>query len=636
MISIWKQSWLGSNGLRAVAAIGLSGGMALGLGGCATGTTASTPAMARVALSGRVMGGQQVVSGSNIYLYAVSTNGYGTAATSLLNTPGYVTTDAGGNWSITGDYVCPAGAYVYLVALGGNPGLAAGTNNAKLGIMGGLGACSGLTPATHVVINEETTVAAAYALAAFMVSETQVGTSSTNVLGMQNAFANIAYLANPVSGLAPPLNAGGGTAPVQAVNSLANSLSACINSDGTGMGCGALMSAANVTGAGGTPIDTIQAAINIAHNPGVNVAAIYNLAPANGPFQPSLSTAPNDWTMVQQYPGVNQAQGVAVDATGNVYVANLLGANYTELSPTGAVLLTNTAPTMFRPQQPAIDRNGNIWFGARAFTNSNNNVSYAANLTEFSSGGVLLSGPTGFTGGGMVTPRGLAFDPSGNLWVQGVSELSKFSAAGVALSPANGYTGGGLLNIPYKIAIDSLGNIWSVSFDPNNQTNAVGIAKFSNSGVALSPASGFASGSVIAGQAVAIDAANNVWAASFGGANGFLTEYNNAGALLSPSGGYTDAGTTLPNDVVIDGTGRVYSSNGQVGVRTSAGVAISPGTGYQVPGNGSDCCLAAAIDGSGNLWLGGGANVYVMIGLASPVITPISTTVANGTIAKLP
>ena len=615
-------------------------GASLLLGGCAVGTTASTPVTANVAFSGRVVGGQQVVSGTNIYLYAVSQNGYAAPATSLLGAPGYVTSDANGNWSISGSYTCPAGAYVYVLGLGGNPGLTAGSNNPKLGLMSGLGPCASLTPATRVVLNEATTVATAYALAAFMNSETAVGTSSTNVVGMQNAFGNIANLVNPISGQAPPMNSAGGTAPILALNALANAISACVNSNGTTATCSSLMTAANVTGAGGTPVDTIQAAINIAHNPGVNVSAIYNLGAANSAFQPTLSAAPNDWTMVQQYPGVNQAQGLAVDATGNVIVANLLGANFTKMSPSGTVIYTGSSTTMFRPQQPAIDINGNYWFGARAFTNTSNNVNYAANLTEFAPNGALLSGPTGFTGGGLVTPRGLAFDPSGNAWAVGASEISKFSAAGVPISPASGYTGGGLQPLQYKIAIDTQGSIWSVGFDPNNQGAAVGIAKFSNAGVALSPAGGFAAGTIVGGAEVAIDGSNNVWADNDDQATtGSVAEYSPAGATIAGpfrDGGLAQPNAADPNDIVIDGTGRVFTSQGTVSVRSKTGVAISPATGYVVPLGGSDCCLGAAIDGSGNLWLGGGTNMYVMIGVASPVVTPIVKAVVNGTIATLP
>ena len=268
------------------------------IAGCGVTKSTVTPASSGYEISGRVHGGQQPVSGSKVYLYAASSSGYSAPATSLLGGAGYVTTDGGGNFTITGTYTCPAGAYVYVLALGGNPGLAPGTNNSQLGLMTGLGPCSALLPSTFIPINEVTTVATAYSLAQFMSSETMVGTSSTNATGIQNAFATINNIFSTPQGLALATTpAGNGVVPQAEINSLANALAACVNSDGAGSPCSTLMTAANVTGTGGTPIDTIQAAINIAQNPGTNVAAIYGNSTPNAPFQPALSAAPNDWSM---------------------------------------------------------------------------------------------------------------------------------------------------------------------------------------------------------------------------------------------------------------------------------------------------------------------------------------------------
>ena len=102
------------------------------------------PRRKRSSISGSVYGGQQPVSGAAIQLYAVGTSGYGSAATSMLNTTVYTGSD--GKFSITGDYACPAAGTafgpstpVYMVASGGNPGLSPGTNNGSLVLMAGLG-----------------------------------------------------------------------------------------------------------------------------------------------------------------------------------------------------------------------------------------------------------------------------------------------------------------------------------------------------------------------------------------------------------------------------------------------------------------------------------------------------------------
>jgi len=114
----------------------------LGLAGCSVssyngltsaGATQASGGSAGARLSGAVHGGQQPVVGAHVYLFAANTTGYGgagiaassgNASLSLLTsgagttldssggaTTGdyFVTTDASGNFSITGDYTCVAG-----------------------------------------------------------------------------------------------------------------------------------------------------------------------------------------------------------------------------------------------------------------------------------------------------------------------------------------------------------------------------------------------------------------------------------------------------------------------------------------------------------------------------------------------
>jgi hypothetical protein len=58
-------------------------------------------------VKGLVHGGQQPVTGAQVYLYATGITGYGAASSSLLTTPGgYVTNDANGDFDITNDYIC--------------------------------------------------------------------------------------------------------------------------------------------------------------------------------------------------------------------------------------------------------------------------------------------------------------------------------------------------------------------------------------------------------------------------------------------------------------------------------------------------------------------------------------------------
>jgi hypothetical protein len=286
-------------GLSALVSVWLLAGCGASFSGSGATVVKATPS----ALTGTVRGGSQPISGSQVYLYAVSTSQDAGPASPLLNSPGYVTTLSDGSFSLAGDFTCPAGAYVYLLAKGGNPGLASGTNNAEIALAAGLGLCSAITSSTHVSLNEVTTVATAYSLAAYASSETNIGANNAVANTLGSAFANIPELIDMGTGYALTTNASGGIVPQATIDSLANALAACVSSDGTGTLCSSLMTAANVTGANGTPVDTFQAALKIAQNPTVNVQGIFNLPPSGSPFQPNLSAKPNDWTVSVTYPG---------------------------------------------------------------------------------------------------------------------------------------------------------------------------------------------------------------------------------------------------------------------------------------------------------------------------------------------
>jgi len=190
-----------------------------GMAGFAPIETGSSPD-AGAALQGKVHGGQSPIVGAHVYLLAANTTGYGAASVSLLTagtgrtldssggpTNGfyYVTTDANGDFSITGDYSCTANTQVYAYALGGNPG--AGTNPAA-GLMAALGNCPAadnfLTTAPYLFVNEVSTVAAAYAMAGFATDALHVSSSGTAAakLGIANAFVNAAVLETLSTGVA--------------------------------------------------------------------------------------------------------------------------------------------------------------------------------------------------------------------------------------------------------------------------------------------------------------------------------------------------------------------------------------------------------------------------------------------------
>ncbi len=238
-----------------VCKVGLLWG-ALLLVGCGASSSFHAGSTANAAIQGRIHGGQQPVTGSTVQLYAAGDSGYGAGAQALLSTP--VTTDQYGSFNIPeGAYNCltsvggqtlPANAQTYIVATGGNPGLAPGTNNGALALMAALGPCSSLSSSTFVDITEVTTVASVWPLEPFMGYGAQVGTDPGNTQGLATAFANVNSLVNIATGQTPGTSVPVGvTIPVAEINTLADILAPCVNSDGT-TACSALFAAATPPG----------------------------------------------------------------------------------------------------------------------------------------------------------------------------------------------------------------------------------------------------------------------------------------------------------------------------------------------------------------------------------------------------
>jgi streptogramin lyase len=593
------------------------------LGGCGGGpSTVNSPATLQ--LQGMVHGGQQAVTGSTIQLYAVGATGYGSAATAMLTST--VTTTAGGAFTFTGHYTCPtASTQVYMTATGGNPGLAPGTNNTALTMMAALGNCSNLS-STFVFINELTTVASVYALAPFMATGggTKLGASSSNTQGLANAFATVNNLVNVSKGTTPgPNQPAGSTIPTDELNTLADMVGTCVNSNGTSGECSTLFADAKPTG-GVAPTNTIDALLDIVQNPGNNVDALFNLVNGTSPFQPILTDSPNDWTMDVNYTGggLNTPYFLAIDATGNVWVSNDGNNSVSKLSGTGSAISGAsgyTAGGVNGPWGIAIDPSGNVWV-ADATTNA---------LTELSStGGAVGSSP--FAAGGISDPFGIAINGSGTVWTANLGNVSAIVSSGAAQS-GSPYTVGGVNNC-YDIAIDGSGNTWITDNSPYNR-----VSELSSSGAAISSSSGYTGAGISAPWGIAIDSSGHVWIANNGTST--VSELNSSGGAISSTSGYTGGGLNSPEGLAVDGLGNVWvanSGNDSVTELKNSGTAISPSTGYL--GGGMSGPTAVAVDGSGNVWVsnGGSTSVTEIVGAAAPVVTPLSVAAKNNTIAIRP
>ena len=608
--------------------------------GCSANLPSNSP-VAGGQLRGNIHGGQQPVSGANVQLFAAGTTGYGVAATALLASP--IVSDANGGFTITGEYTCPSSSsQLYIVATGGNPGLGTPTNNASLALMAALGPCSlhgsqyTLDPNSFININEVTTVASVYALAGFIDPATsQIGASATNSVGIANAFKTVSNLVNISTGQALATTpAGNGTVPQAEINTLADIIAPCVNSSGSGPECAALFAAATPSG-GSAPTNTIQALFSIATHPAQQVGALYGLFAPTSPFQPTLLSAPNDWTIHVTYTAYGAYQsGIAVDGSGNVWIANESPASVTELTTDGTILSGPAGytggglSTSSVPSAIAIDPLGNAWL-----------TNIFGNLAKFNNVGIPLSGSTGFP-----VPCGgrLAIDGFGNVWCGGAGSVSKIDNNGNLLS-GTGYTGGGLGAV-INASVDPLNNVW-FTVTTGSVSN---VAKFTNVGVPLSGTTGYTAPGLNQALGIANDGAGNTWVTNTGILPSVF-RFAADGTNLSGPNGYTGGGLTYPLAIAIDGAGNAWVTNGTTTFSGSPvaysvvqfgpdGTLLSGATGYSLSTNGiAGGYPGIAIDGSGNVWVAASkTNVVELVGAATPVATPLSVGVKNKTLGTRP
>jgi streptogramin lyase len=589
-------------------------------------TNPTAPAtVAGSAIVGNVHGGQDPVVGAHIYLFAASTSGYGAPSISMLNAtqPGistdaignYVSTDASGAFSISGDYTCTTGQQVYLLALGGNPGLPAGQVNSALALMAAFGACpEGQTDfastVPYVSLNEVTTVAAAYALSGFMTDATHLSSSATPgaLQGIANAFRTARNLVDIATGVARVQNLGGnGDVPQAQLNTLANLLVNCVNSDGTS-GCSPLFTN-SLRLDGAPPTDTVAATLNIAHNPGANVAALFSASSLTTAFQPTLATKPNDWSLAITYYANNMVGPYfpAIDSAGNIWVPGYANNTLTELDTTGTILSGASGFTgggLNLPYSIAIDAHDDPWVVNFGPVN-------AASVSKFSTTGASLSNSPFACDTTCFFP---AFDAAQNLWISGTARATVLRADGSVLKKftTGAYDSG--------IAIDSTGIGWTIGQPHSLYRLALPATQTSTAEFTT-----VASGTDL--TSMAIDSADNVWYAS--NKNNAIGVSDKNGVLVSPANGYTGGGLKGPAQIAIDGSNRVWAANREgnsLSAFTNTGAAVSPTTGYQSAGLSNPRGLA--IDASGNIWVTNFTNnsITEFVGLATPSATPVSPT----------
>jgi len=548
-------------------------------------------------LSGIVHGGPNPVVGATVTLYATQTiaspsssnnYGYGVAGTVL----GTTTTGANGVFSFTStETACPSGQQAYIVAAGGKTGSNA-TNSAAL-LMAALGPCSNLvegSSGTSVIIDEPTTIAAAYALSGFMTVNGSVvnisapannnaasptctltgrATNTCAAAGLAHAFLNAANLVNSSTGVANSVLPTNSTAvvPQALINTLANTVEACINSAGaSSAACTTLFTNTTPTALVASPtapVNTLQALLDLALYPSpaqgcstasatppvlctpgtgtgtpnlgtaagdtvasAATAALFNAANSNAYYAPALTAMPDDFTIAIAYPQTGALWGSSTDIKDNIYVYD-----------------NETPVTVF-----SLSSNG------------------AANWST----------PTGTTAGcGSYSYRcSVAADTLGNLWVVDTSGVTNLTTAGTVGTTYAPLTGGTATKLESG-TVDVGNNVWLSVQSIGNQTGASGIEELPQGASAIVDVPVGGSPEPYATKQPTFDSAGNLWVESDNTAGssgpGVILMLSDNGSLTNPTFNNTGSGNGNPvnfaggtatpgNGVMIDPAGNLWFS----------------------------------------------------------------------------
>ena len=311
------------------------------------------------------------------------------------------------------------------------------------------------------------------------------------------------------------------------------------------------------------------------------------------------------------------ASSVAVDGSGNVYVADMANSTIRKISPAGAVSTlagsalqsgsvdgTGSAARFNSPFSVAVDGSGNVYVGD--CLNSTIRKIAPAGVVSTLAGLPEHTGSTDGTGSAarFFNPQGVAVDRSGNVYVADTfnGNIRKITPAGVVSTLADATGSAAYFYHPFGVAADGSGNIYVA--DTGNNT----IRKITAAGVV----------STLAGS---------------------------AGQCGSTDGTGAAAGFCNPSGVAVDGSGNIYVAdlyNYTIRKITPAGVvstlAGSPGQTGSTNGTGSAARFynpqGLAVDGSGNIYIADTDNSTIRkITPAGIVTTVVGSAAERGTIA---
>jgi sugar lactone lactonase YvrE len=200
-----------------------------------------------------------------------------------------------------------------------------------------------------------------------------------------------------------------------------------------------------------------------------------------------------------------------------------------------------------RPQGLAIDASGNIWVSDRV---NNRIIEYGPN-----GGFIRQVNAHGSADGAISEPRGLTVSPAGNIWVaeNGNKRLQEFSPTGAFIAKI---TNAAFVE-PWGVTPGAGGTLW-VS-DPG----AHKIFQFSESGTLLKTISGGFLSPLTSPYGIALDASGNIWVADTGANK--IAEFDTFGSRIFSFGteGTGNGQLKAPTGLAITPSGHIFVSEDQ-------------------------------------------------------------------------
>ena len=365
---------------------------------------------------------------------------------------------------------------------------------------------------------------------------------------------------------------------------------------------------------------------------------------------------------------LNGPQGVAVDGSGNIYIADSLNHAIRMVSSAGLISTIAGSPTfagfagdggpavqsqLHLPGGVAVDASGNLYI-ADTVNDVVREVSTAGTISSFA--GVNVPGFSGDTGPAIFArldhPSDVAVDSKGNVFIAdtGNSCVREVTTDGnittVAGNPAGGTLGDGvaatsaILAQAHGIAVDSTGNLYVSEYGSDRVRKVVNgiintIAGTGSYGFAGDGAAG-ASALISGPWGVAVDRNGTVYFAdqfnyrvrkivsggtiSTAAGNGLFSYSGDGGPAVA-------AQFNTPLGVALDRSGNLYVADS---VNNSVRKIGSDGNVATFVGSGLNRPQSVALDSSGNVYIADAGNHQVRKATAAGVVTTIAGTGTPG------